>query len=79
MQTLAQSFSLFETGLCSPGSPGSPYISQGDLKFTEVHLPLPLSTGIKSVCHHTWPSNILLWKMLEQKIENPPLYIIRHD
>lgn len=48
---------FFNTGLSSsPDFPGTPYIDQVCLEFTEIHLPLPF----KAVCPVTWVSFYLM-------------------
>jgi hypothetical protein len=36
----------------------TPETWNSDLQLTEICLPLPLNTGIKSVHHHTWPDSL---------------------
>ena len=45
---------FFETGfLCSFGAClGTRSVDQAGLELTEIHVPLPLSAGIKGVQHH---------------------------
>jgi hypothetical protein len=50
--------------LCSPGCPGTCSIDQAGLELTEICLPLPLSAGIKGVCHHH-PAYCILKEMDE--------------
>ncbi|GAB1285487.1 Kinesin-like protein KIF14 [Apodemus speciosus] len=50
--------------LCSPGSPGTCFVDQAGLGFTEIHLPLPLPLppGIKGMYHHC-PASVVTYHL----------------
>lgn len=58
-------FCVFKRDLCTPGCPGTLYVEQAGLKFTEICLPLSSSAGLKGMCY-----NAQLWFVFRDRISN---------
>lgn len=53
--------------LCRLGSPGTHFLDKVSLELTDVHLLLPVSSIIKSVCHHYLAHSLFLKHLWEFK------------